>query len=168
MLTLLLGDDAFNDVAGAGAADEGEDDEAAAGFLDGGCFWDGLIAVVSTFDVDIGAERANNRAGGVFVEEQGVVDGVERRDEGQAILLAVNGPAWTLQAACTAVTVDGHDEDIAQLSGLAQEMNMSGVQNIEDAIGKDDGFPAQAFDFQRGAKPLKLIFLGLQDSREGT
>ncbi len=62
---------------------------------------------------------------------------VQSGHQSNAVALAINRPTRAFDAPRTPIAIDPHDQYVSQFFGLAQELNMSGMQDIEDAIGKN-------------------------------
>src|SRR5690606_33682272 len=56
-----------------------------------------LRAVISTFDVDIGANGLDQSMGGWFAEDHEIVDRLELVQNVQSLRLRIDGPAFTLE-----------------------------------------------------------------------
>src|SRR5690606_39510534 len=68
-----------------------------------------------------------------------LVHRVERGHQRQPVALTVDRPARPLEPPGGAVAVHPDDEEVAECPGTAQELDVPGVEDVEDAVGEDDG-----------------------------
>lgn len=132
------GEDFLDDVGGGEAGDHrGEDDAASMGFND--VATGDVVGPVAGFDED-GREESGDEGGGlVFVEEGDVVDGFEGGEHEGAVALVDDGAGGALEASDGGVGVDGDDEDVALRARKGEGGGVSGVEDVEAAVGEDDG-----------------------------
>jgi len=80
----------------------------------------------------------NDLQRGVFFKRAHVVDGFERSQNFRTLGFRKDRPTLTLQPSDRIVAIDRHNQSIAQLPSLLQQINMPGMKHIETAVGKDD------------------------------
>jgi hypothetical protein len=115
----------------------GEDDFAAAGFHHVAAD-DFFVGVVVAFDEDVGLEGGDEGGGGVFVEGDDVVDGLEAGEDGHAIVERVHRAGGAFEFAHRIVAVHADDQDVALLARKFEVLDVAGVEDVEDAVGEDD------------------------------
>jgi hypothetical protein len=99
-----------------------------------------------------GSERGDEFGGRVLVEERDGIDAGEAGQDVGAVVLVDDGPALALEAAHGRVGVDADDEAVAERAGGVQVRDVAAVQDVEAAVGEDDGLvrgPAEAADERR-------------------
>jgi hypothetical protein len=69
----------------------------------------------------------------------------KRRDKSCAFAFVEDGTIRAFDCTDRAVTVDRHDKGISQLPGAFEISHMADMQNVEAAIGENDGLSAQHF-----------------------
>jgi hypothetical protein len=128
----------FDGGRGAAAGEEGGEDDFAAAFFDDIAADDFLAAVVFAFHEDIGLDGFDEFDGSFIAEADDIIDGLEAGENGHAIGQAIDGAGRALEAFDAFVGIDCHDEQVALLAGEIHVLDVAGVENVEDAVGKDD------------------------------
>src|SRR4051794_11961040 len=142
------------DESGGGAAlDERQDDRAAAPLGEDGRLGQVGDGVVAALDPDVGSQLAQDLDGRVLLEEHDVIDAAQRGEHGGAVLLALDGPAGTLQAADRGVGVQADDEAVAERPGGLQRVDVAGMQQVEAAAGRHDRAALRPRPLHRGLTP---------------
>jgi len=120
--------------------------------------------VVAALGVDGGPESMQGR-GQIFFRKDG--DPVDARQGGHDLGPfggGLKGTAPAPEAAGAFIPVEGHDQEIAESTGLLERPHVAHVQEIEDPVAEDRapaGFPEFAQAGRQGV-PGEDLFLGLQ------
>ena len=122
----------------AAALEEGGEDDFSATLLHDVAADDFFVGVVVAFDKDVGLESGDQRGGGVFVEGDDVVDGLEGGEDGHAVGEGVDGAGGAFEAANGVIAVEADDEEVALFAGEFEVLDVAGVEDVEDAVGEDD------------------------------
>jgi len=146
------GGHALDEGGGGVAGGEGLNVDAGPHFIQGGFFprIKAVRGVVASFGVNVGAEQAD------FLDEPGIREdkgGVDKTQTGQgvgAVFGTIQGAVRAFQGADGGVTVDGDNEEIAQLRGVFEVVKMPPVQQVEAAVGQDDGAALGTGGFPKG------------------
>ena len=77
-----------------------------------------------------------------------MVDPPNRTEKLQPLRKGYEGTIYALQVSDRLVTVDANDEAVAERPCLPQTFEMSGVQQVEAAVGEDDALAAFAVPHQ--------------------
>ena len=77
-------------------------------------------------------------------------------DQRQPVLLAVDRTIGPFQPASGAVGVDPDHQHIAKLPRPSQKLDVTGVQQIEDAIGEDDRLAGVTRGVQAGGERAEV------------
>lgn len=125
-------------VGGAAAGKEGGEDDLAAVFFHRGAADDFLVGVVIALDEDVGDDRVDEGGGGVFFKEDDVIDGLQGREYGEAIVLIVERASGAFQAFDGGVGIHADDEEIALAAGEGEVLDVADVEDVEDAVGEND------------------------------
>ena len=94
---------------------------------------------VAALDEDVRPQPADERQRRVVVEHGDVVDGLQRREQGHAVVLVHDRPGRAFQAPDRGVAIDRDDQHVAARLGLRQRVDVADVQQVEAAVGEDDG-----------------------------
>src|ERR1700722_7786205 len=94
--------------------------------------------VVGSFGVDVRLKFAQQRFHIELIENNDVVDGFERGDQGSTRALGQDWSTFTLQFARSGVGVNADDEQVAFGPSCLQITNVADVQQIEHAIREHD------------------------------
>src|SRR5512139_2110866 len=95
-----------------------------------------LQGVVAALDPDVRADGADQFVAAFFIENQAAVDGFERGNHGEALVLRNQRAGWPFQLAHAVVAVYGHDQHDAVAflhPGGLQEFNVAEVEQVEAA-----------------------------------
>src|SRR3954471_454207 len=87
---------------------------------------------------------------GVLVEQDRVIDDVKGTDQGDPVRFPVDGAGWALEPPRAGVRVEPDHQDVAQGAGTAQELNVTGMKDVEHAVGKDDALTEKTLTLQPG------------------
>ena len=116
---------------------------------------DDLVAgPVTTLDENVGKKSGDDGAGSGLVEDEDGVDAFEAGKDFGTLVLRNDGAAGSFEGADAVVAVDANDEEIAEGAGEFEAADMSGMKQIEAAVGEDN-FAAVAF---LGSKPQNRLF----------
>ena len=105
---------------------------------------DGFDGVVAAFDEDVGADLADELEGRVFGEEDDGVDGGEGGHDAGAFVLGDDGARGAFEAADGGVGVEAEDELGAELAAVFEQGDVADVEEVEAAVGEDDGLAGGA------------------------
>ena len=103
-----------------------------------------LDGVVAALDENIGTKDADELEWGVFFEQHDGVDGGEGGHDAGAFALTDDGPGGPFEAADGAVGVEAEDEFRAETAAVLEQGDVADVEEIEAAVGEDDGFAGGA------------------------
>ena len=135
----LCGEDALDEPGGRAALPVGNGDDPAAVPFDDRLADDRVRLPVAALDEDVRPQAANERQRRIVVEHGDVVDGLHRCEQGHATVLVHDRPGRAFQAPDRCVAVDCDDQDVAARLGLRQRVDVADVQQVEAAVGEDDG-----------------------------
>lgn len=96
------------------------------------------IGILFALAMDLGLQTSQRCRRLSLVEHNDVVHHFERREHFRPILLAHQRPTRTFELSRARIAVDADDENIAQSFRIAQTADVSGMQQIENAIRPDD------------------------------
>ena len=99
---------------------------------------DGVAGVVAALDDHIGSQGPDQLEGSVLVEHRDGVHGLESGEHIGTIGFRAYGALGPLQAANARVAVETHDECVTTFTRAAQDVEVSRVKQVEDAVGEDD------------------------------
>ena len=94
-----------------------------------------LDAIISTFDIYVRPGKSEKVGGPHFGEKANPVDGLQRGKNRHAILLAIDGSALALELADGCVRVHADQESIGLVSRGLEIGHVSGMEDVEAAIG---------------------------------
>ncbi|RMP03935.1 hypothetical protein ALQ30_05662 [Pseudomonas syringae pv. persicae] len=103
-----------------------------------------IDAVITAFDQHVRLDVTQQIFRSAFGEADHPVHCTQACQHGHTPVNAVDRTARPFQAADRRVIVDGHDQTITQRPRLLQVGHMTGVKNVEAAIGEDDFFLVRA------------------------
>jgi hypothetical protein len=106
--------------------------------------------IVAGLGVNVGTEQADFLIKAGVREDKGGVDKTQAGQGVGAVLGAVQGAVRAFQGTDGGVAVDGDDEEVAQFGGVFKVIEMTAVQQVEAAVGEDDGPAAGAGGFPEG------------------
>jgi hypothetical protein len=95
---------------------------------------DRVFRVVAAFDDDIGLEMLDEVEGRVFGKNYHEIDTLERREHEGAFSIAADGAGRSLQPAHGLVAVYPDDESISRCSRRAENVDVPGMDQVEDAV----------------------------------
>ncbi|MNI51571.1 hypothetical protein D3C73_1063020 [compost metagenome] len=78
----------------------------------------------------------------VFFERHHPVHRFQRTQYNHAVFQRVDRTGFTFQTFSGSIAVHRHNQAIAQLSGIGQIRDVTGMQNVEDAVGHHHFFTA--------------------------
>jgi len=90
--------------------------------------------------MNVGLEDFDERAGIALPENECKIHHAKRRDNGKPVLLALQRPSLSLELPHHGVAVDAHGKDIAEGGSFGKVLDMPGVDDVEAAVGGDEGF----------------------------
>lgn len=99
---------------------------------------EGVEGVVTAFGVDLGADGLEEVGDAGVVEDGDVVDHFEGGEDFGAVVLGVDGARGAFEGADALVTVEGDEEGVTALAGLAEVADVAGVEEIKAAVGEDE------------------------------
>jgi len=105
-------------------------------------------APVRPFHQDIGLDARNGLERRVLVEHEHRIYEVEREQDLRPFLGAIDWTVGTLVRADRSVGVHSHDQCVAEAARLPQVANVSRMQQVEHAVGKDHS-PTPTADSER-------------------
>ena len=125
----------------------GDDGDAAAVCFDESALGlvDGIEGVVTTLDIDLRPDRVEQWADVFGREDDDGVNAGEAGEDRGAVVLAEHRATGALEQADGFVAVEGEDEEVAELSGGLQIVDVAGMEQVEAAISKGD-LPAGVAD----------------------
>src|ERR1051325_3886153 len=97
-----------------------------------------LLRIVATLDDQIRTQRNDRFERCVFVEYHHGIDHRERREQVSALPLAADGTFRALQPADRCIAVDADHERIPGAAGREEQVDMTGMKEIEHAVGEYD------------------------------
>ena len=100
----------------------------------------GFDGVIATLDEDVGLEGADELEGSVFVEDDDGVDGGQGGHDAGTLALADDGPGRAFEARNGSVGVEAEHEPRAELAAIFEQLDVADVEQVEAAVGEDDGF----------------------------
>ena len=106
-----------------------------------------LGQVVAAFDVDVRPDRSDQLRWCVLVEQDRVIDDVQRADERQPVRFSVDGTGRSFESPRAGVGVETDDENVSQSAGPAQKLHVSGMKDVEHAVGEDDALAQKSLGF---------------------
>src|SRR2546427_211426 len=134
----IASDDAFDD-AGCGLAfQQRKRNHLATPAFDFGPTHNTIETPVCAFHKNVRVNLQDCLERHVLVKRAHEIDHFKTRQEFGSLFLTENGTAGTFDAHDGTVSIDGDDQDIAQGVRLPQKIDVSGVQEIEAAVTKDD------------------------------
>ena len=105
---------------------------------------DGLDGVVAAFDEDVGLEGADEFERRVLFEEDDGIDGGEGGHDAGAFALGHDGARGAFEAADGGVGVEAEHELRAEAAAVFEQRDVADVEEIEAAVGEDDGLAGGA------------------------
>jgi hypothetical protein len=115
-----------------------DDDDAPAPGRDGIGPNDRLRRVIAALDDHVRQECGDEFTRRVLLEHDDGVHTLERGQEARALRLGAHGTRRALEAPHGSVAVDADDQGIPFRPRGGQDVDMSGVQQVEDAVREDD------------------------------
>ena len=125
-----------DDVRGRLARRQWNDENSTAPRANLRCPDDGFLAVVPALHEDIRAQPFNQLEWGVLVEHHDAVHHLEGREDVCALGCSANRTRGALQAPDGVVSVDRDDQRVTLSARAEQDVDVSRVQEVEDAIGE--------------------------------
>ena len=107
---------------------------------------DGIFGPVGAFHEHVGLQRGNDVVGRVLIEGDDRIDGRQRLEQLDALVLRRNGTASTFISRHRSIGIDADDQCVTHRPCLLQIANVPRMQQIEHAVGEDDAATG-------GAKP---------------
>lgn len=120
--------------------------------------------VVASLHDDVGPEGLHQLERGVLAEDGHGVYRLEPRENVCAIGFAANGTLGSLEATHARVAVDADDERITALARSAEDVEMAGMQQVEDAVREDDA-AALGIAPAAGADPVEDLARGIEGTQ---
>src|SRR5262245_28042937 len=130
--------DLLHDGAGRAPLHQRNAHDAPASRLHGVLAHDGVLGVIGALHEHVGLEPAHQVPRRVLVEEDHRVHRRQGSEHAGPVLLGHERPALSLEAARRGVGVHAHDQHVAQGARALQEIDVPGVQEIEDAVREHD------------------------------
>ena len=131
-----------------------------------------ILRPVGTLDQNVGLTGANDLGRCVLVEDDDGVHALQCRQHFSSFCFRVDRPIRSLVPSHRRIRVQADDKHVAQRAGLLEIAKVTGVEQIEDAIGKNDngagGTPAtdQRSRMVSGQQPRSIV-LGLHWTSAG-
>jgi hypothetical protein len=125
------------------------DDSAAAGLHDVAAD-DRVFSPVRTFDEDVWSDRRDDLVRRLLIENGDGVHACECGENFGTLGFRSDRPIRSLDRSDGAIGVDADNQRVAERPRVLQVTDMAGVQQVEDAVGEDDGFascPSSAHEF---------------------
>src|SRR5208282_5069956 len=116
-------------------ADDGHTDAETRGR---GAFGHGFRGVVGSFGMNLRAEVFEKRRDTWLAEEDYIIDGAKRSDKERAGVFITNGAAGAFQRTDAGVRIDADDEEVAFAARGFEITDVSHVERIKTAVGKND------------------------------
>ena len=126
------------------APEIGDDDDSAAGGLDLLTTDDLVGAPIATLDQDIREKGGDDFPGGFLGKGRQKIDIIDGAEDLEALRQRKHRTLWPFDLPDRGVGVERHDQHIAQTLGLAEKLDVTAMDKIEAAVGKDDLFPLLA------------------------
>ena len=98
-----------------------------------------IRAVVAALDDDIGLQSSHDFERRVLAEHDNSVDAFQAGENERPFRLRSHRTRRTLESAHRGIAVHANDEPVPCPPRGHQHVDMTGVQEIEDAVGEDDG-----------------------------
>ena len=99
---------------------------------------DGLGRIVAALDDDVGFDPTNQLERRVLVEDGDGIDGLEGGEDVRSFTLRPHGPLGSLETFDRGVAVDADNQRVATRTRAHEDVDVSGMQEIEDTIGEHD------------------------------
>jgi hypothetical protein len=96
-----------------------------------------VIGPVPTFDQNVGKEPGNHITRGQSVENDDSVNAFERGEDFCTFPFVDNGTPFALQLPNACIAVHSDDQNVTQFPGLLEDADVSRVEEIKAAIGKN-------------------------------
>lgn len=147
---------AVEDTGGAATWHEGEDGNGSACGVKSGLFAgvESLGRVVTAFGVDVRLNFRDEPGDAWFFKKDHGIDTTESSDDFSAIEFAIDGAAGALEGADGVVGVDSDDESVSERAGLLEVSDVTGMKEVETAVGEDE---VLAFMLERFAQVADLF-----------
>lgn len=95
--------------------------------------------VIAAFHIDVRLGRGQKARRRLFREETNTADTLQRRQHSGAVVFGVHGPVRPFQLPHGRVSVQSHQQRVAQVARRFQIGDVSGMQNIETTIRDHEG-----------------------------
>jgi len=119
------------------ARSQRHDDDLSTARGDVGSTDNGVDSVVTALHEHIRAQLANELKWSVLVEDRHGIDNLQGREHIRSLMIAAHGSRRPLEAVHGGIGVDADDEGVTVITGDPEDVDMTRVQKIEDAIGED-------------------------------
>jgi len=156
---------ALDDRGGGLSRGEGDDDALPAPAPDFGGADDGFGRIVSALDDDVRTEVVDQLERGVLVEHRDGIDGLQPGEHVGALRFAADRAVRSLEAPDARVAVEADDERVAALTRTTKDVEVSGVQQVKNAVGEYDAAPLPRAPFS-GALPIKDLSRGVEGDQK--
>jgi hypothetical protein len=97
-----------------------------------------LFRVIAPFDDDVRPEKLDQLEGSVFIEQYDEIDAFHSREDVGPLCFATYGPGGPLEPAHRRIAIDADDERVGGRARRREKVDVSGVQEVEDAVGEGD------------------------------
>src|SRR5277367_4255637 len=105
---------------------------------------DGLDGVVAAFNQNIGLQGADEFKRRVFLEEDNSIDGGKSGHDTSTFALGHDRTRWAFEATDRSVGVQPQYKLRAKTAAFLEQRDVADVQEVEAAVGEDDGFARSA------------------------
>ena len=93
---------------------------------------------IAAFYENVREQARNHSAWGQCVENDDSINGFQGREDFRALKFRDNWSTLAFQLADARITIEPDDQNITELAGKLQRANMTGMEQVEAAIGKYD------------------------------
>lgn len=132
---------AVDNLGGGKALDAGDNADGSAVAFDEAPFFlmDGVELIVAAFGIDVGPQFVEEGQGTCIREDRDVVDAFEGGQDQGPFGLGVDGAARPFDFANRGVAIEPNDQYVALPRGFDQVGHVASVEDVETAVGPDNG-----------------------------
>lgn len=110
--------------------------------MDQARLWKVLCPVIATFDMDLGPKFCDQGLRRILIEKDGAVYRPESFQDRDTVLGRIHWAPWALLKSTDGiVAIDTNNEQVAKLFRFSEVLDVPCVENVEDAVGKDQPKP---------------------------
>lgn len=124
------------------------------------CTDDSLFRIIAAFDNHVGLKMPHKIERSVLGENYDEIHALERGEHVRALRVAAHRPGRTLEAAHRLIAVDADDERVGALACGGENVDVPGMQQIEDAVSECDPTLSSRFPTP-GLRPCRNLCRGV-------